>query len=245
MAEKFAVRVGEFEGPLPLLLELVEKKRLSISRISLAEVADDFLNYVRGLEQPSKSLLAEFIVIASTLMLIKSISLLPSLTLKQEENEEIGDLERRLKLYEIIRDAAVGLRARWGRQMIFYPESRRLKTVVFSPTAELTVGNLLATMNNLIQSLPLAVEKLPSLAIRKIASLEETIKDLTKRIQMSLRMNFSDFVKNKQEKTNIIVSFLALLELCKRGLVEVEQGNHLADIKIETKMAGLPHYDII
>ena len=247
MVEKFAVKVGEFAGPLPLLLELVEKRQLAISRVSLAQVADDFLNYVRALEQPSKALLAEFIVVASTLMLIKSISLLPSLTLDQEEDEEIGALERRLKLYEIIRAAAAGLRARWGRQTIFYPETRRWKTVSFSPTAEITPANLLTTMTNLIQALPGAASKLPAVTIKKIASLEEMIRDLTGRIQTALRMNFSDFVKNQpgawqKEKTNIIVSFLALLELCKRGLVEVEQGSHLAEIKIETKMAGLPHY---
>ena len=99
VTDTFSVRVGEFEGPLPLLLELVEKQKLSISQVSLAQVADNFLDYVRQLDQPGMGTLAEFLVVASTLMLIKSISLLPSLALTASESEDVSDLERRLKLF--------------------------------------------------------------------------------------------------------------------------------------------------
>lgn len=247
MTDVFSLKLDEFEGPLPLLLELVEKRQLSISQISLAQVADDFLHYVNRLGEPTKTTLAEFIVIASTLMLIKSISLLPNLTLEAGENQEIGELERRLKLYQIIRQTALEIKSCFGRQMIFYPESRRSEAIVFSPTAEMTTANLLATMKSLIQSLPAAAANLPRVTMRKIVSLEETIKDLTSRVQNALRMNFSDFVKNQsadwqKEKVNIIVSFLALLELCKRGVVEAEQRSHFSEIKMETKMAAVPRY---
>jgi len=251
MTESFSLKLDEFEGPLPLLLELVEKRQLSISQVSLAEVADNFIKYVNQLNAPTKAMLAEFIVVASTLMLIKSISLLPALTLEAGESQEIGELERRLKLYQIIRQIALDLKSQFGRQVIFYPESRRSETVTFSPTAELTLANLLATMKNLIQSLPATADNLPHATVRKIVSLEDTIKDLTNRVQNALRMNFSDFVKNQshdwqKEKVNIIISFLALLELCKRGLVEVEQGSHFAEIKMETKItSAVPRYDII
>lgn len=240
--ESFAVKVGEFEGPLPLLLELVEKRQLPISQVSLAQVADSFLDYVRQLKQPSMAELAEFIVVASTLMLIKSISLLPAAAFEEREGKEIGDLERRLKLYQMIRDAALALKERFGKQLIFYQESRRAETVIFSPTAEITVANLLAVMKNLIQSLPPLNQTLPRATIKKIISLEEMIKDLTSRVQTALRMNFSDFINDKKEKVNIIIGFLALLELCKQGLVEVKQGDHFDEIRIQTKMAEIPRY---
>ena len=157
MTKTFTVTVGEFEGPLPLLLELIEKRQLSINQVSLAQVADSFIDHVRQLKQSSLAELAEFIVMASTLMLIKSISLLPMLPLEAEETEGIDDLRRRLELYQLIRDRALVLRDRFNTQPIFYSESRRQETV-FSPTVEITVVNLLAAMKSLIQSLPPSFE---------------------------------------------------------------------------------------
>ena len=247
MPDTFSVKVGEFEGPLPLLLDLVEKRQLPISQVSLAEVAENFLDYLRQLNEPSTAVLAEFLVVASTLMLIKSASLLPSLALSESESQEIGDLEERLKLYRMIHQAALGLQARFGRRPIFYTEARRQETVVFSPTSEISSANLLTVMKNLIRSLPPFAETLPRLAVKKMISLEEMITELTGRVQTALRISFSDFIVHKsadwrKEKTNVIISFLALLELCKRGLVEVRQGKHFAEINIETKITETPRY---
>ncbi len=242
MIDTFAVRVGEFEGPLPLLLELVEKRQLPISRVSLAQVADDFLSYVKKRESPTMAMLAEFLVIASTLMLIKSISLLPSLALSESESGDIDELERRLKLYQVIRQAALRLDSQFGQQPIFFPPSRRAETIIFSPSAELRIPNLLTAMKNLLAALPVSLASLPRVTVKKIISLEEMIKDLTGRVQTALRMNFSEFIKDKKEKINIIVGFLALLELCKQGTIEVGQTDHFQEINIEIKQTGIPRY---
>lgn len=247
MTEQFAVRVEEFEGPLPLLLELVEKRQLAINRVSLAQVADDFLNYVKKRESPTMAMLAEFLVVASTLMLIKSISLLPSLAPSESESGDINELERRLKLYQMIRQAALTLEGQFGKQPIFFPPSRRTETIIFSPSAELTIPNLLTSMKNLLATLPVSAASLPRAAVKKIISLEEMIKDLISRVQMALRMNFSEFIKGqsaswRKEKINIIVSFLALLELCKQGAIEVDQTDHFQEINIEIKQTGIPRY---
>src|SRR3989338_3882690 len=107
MDESFAVRVGEFEGPMELLLELVEEQKLPINQVALATVADSFLEYLKQLPkslsangQAEMNVLGNFVVIAATLILIKSISLLPTLAVTDEEEEQIGDLERRLRLYQ-------------------------------------------------------------------------------------------------------------------------------------------------
>ncbi|MBI2100922.1 MAG: segregation/condensation protein A [Candidatus Vogelbacteria bacterium] len=242
MTEEFAVRVDEFEGPLPLLLELVEKRRLAINRVSLAQVADDFLNYVKEQQSPTMAMLADFLVVASTLMLIKSISLLPSLALSESESDDIDELERRLKFYQMIRQAALTLEERFGQRLIFWPSPRRLETIIFSPSAELTIPNLLAAMKNLLATLPPTSNVLPRATVKKIVSLEEMIKNLAGRVQTALRMNFSDFIKDKKDRANMIVGFLALLELCKQGLVEAEQGNHFDEIKIESKQVVIPRY---
>src|SRR6478609_2971026 len=95
----FAVKTPVYEGPLDLLLDLVEKRKLFVSDVSLAQVTDDFIKYIESHEEFPISESAEFIVIASTLMLVKSRSLLPMLELTQEEEASIEDLEKRLVLY--------------------------------------------------------------------------------------------------------------------------------------------------
>src|SRR4051812_32375972 len=104
---KFLVKHEQFEGPLDLLLSLIEKRKLFINDISLAKVADDFINHIKNFEQFPIGESANFILIASTLLLIKSKSLLPTLQLTEEEQGSIEDLETRLKIYQRIKDGGV------------------------------------------------------------------------------------------------------------------------------------------
>src|SRR3990172_7210791 len=105
MAYEF--NLDKFNGPLDKLLELIEDKRLSITEVSLAQVTDDFLNYIRSISssEPDIRLIADFIAVASRLILIKSKFLLPGLSMTGEEEAEIKDLEKRLKLYQEIKPA--------------------------------------------------------------------------------------------------------------------------------------------
>src|SRR5437773_2621351 len=114
----FAVKTEQFEGPLDLLLDLIGRRRLFINDISLSKVTDDYLEYLKGLNQFSIPDSANFILIASTLVLIKSKSLLPTLNLTEEEEMSIADLEERLRIYKILKEATVGLREHFGREII-------------------------------------------------------------------------------------------------------------------------------
>src|SRR4051812_4242556 len=117
--DDFKVKMEAFEGPLGLLLNLVEKRKLFINDISLSKVADDFISYVRELGNFPIAESAEFILVASTLLLIKSKSLLPTLDLTSEEQDSIEDLEKRLKLYQRIRDLTIHVREKFGKDIIF------------------------------------------------------------------------------------------------------------------------------
>lgn len=241
-AGTFAVRVGEFEGPLELLLELVEERELHINKVSLAAVADGFLEYLRELPRPTMDILGNFAVVASTLILIKSISLLPTLPITGEEEEQIGDLECRLKLYQLIRQAVPRLKAALTGPAILYRDPRRrMINPVFSPTSEITVAALRAAMERLIRELP-KIEALPTAAVKRLVSIEAMITDLTRRLESALSMSFRDFIKDKREKVAVIASFLALLELFKQGLVTITQSGHFSDIKIETRNSNTPRY---
>jgi segregation and condensation protein A len=238
----FTVKQEYFEGPLELLLDLIEKKKLFVSDVSLAKVADDYVSYVKNLAEFPVADSAQFVLIASTLLLIKSKSLLPQLNLTTEEQASIEDLERRLRIYERMRSISILLRPLWGKNILFARGERKLDPV-FSPDESMTVPNLLEAARRVLNNLP-KKEFLPKVIVDKVISLEEMIMDLTKRVSASLKMSFKEFAgtASKGEKVNIIVSFLAMLELVKQGIIDVKQERHFDDIHMETDSVGVPKY---
>ncbi len=243
----FQIKTEIFEGPLDLLLSLVEKRKLFINDISLARVTDDYISYVNNIEGYSIPDRANFIVVASTLLLIKSRSLLPTLTLTDEEQGSIEDLQARLKEYQKIKDLSRHVKDLFGINPIYQRDGKLAIEAVFSPSAELSpketgLENLLNSLKFVIQSLP-KKEIIPKAVIRKVVSLEEMMDNLSKRITSSLKMSFRDFAKvGKEEKVNIIVSFLALLELVKQGMIKVTQSAMFDEIEIESNEIGTPRY---
>ncbi|HEX7724775.1 MAG TPA: ScpA family protein [Candidatus Paceibacterota bacterium] len=238
----FTVKQQAFEGPLDLLLDLIEKRKLFISDIALAKVTDDFISHVRQFENLPMGESAHFILVASTLLLIKSKSLLPQLSLTEDEQSDIIDLETRLKIYKRIKDASKGIGQLFGKEVIFGTSQSRPYTPVFAPAPEFTLEKALATLKDLVSRLPKPEANLPKLTVKKIMSIEEMITDLTKRISSNLKMSFSQFTADKAEKVNVIVSFLAMLELVKQGVLHATQSRHFADIEMETKQVGVPSY---
>ncbi len=241
MNEQYTVKTEVFEGPLHLLLDLIEKRKLLINDVSLAQVADDFIAYLEKQDAFSMKDTAEFILIASTLLLIKSKSLLPTLNLTNEEQGDIANLELRLKLYQRFKELAGHLRSVFGKTPLFSPEPRP-REIVFSAHARITNGNLLTAIREALNNVPRLVHT-PSVTVKKVVSLEEMIVNLSDRIKGALTMSFRDFSGiGKKEKVEVIVSFLAMLELVKRGVLLVKQENHFDDITIETDSISIPSY---
>ncbi len=241
--EEFQLKTDQFEGPLDLLLDLIERRKLHINDISLAQVTDDYIAYLRRFADLPMETTANFIVIASTLILIKSYSLIASLQVTPEEQESIEDLERRLKLYSRIKDLSLYVKEMFGKRIIFPREPGKSIAPVFTPSAEVTVANLLTAAQTVITNLPKA-EKLPQTIIKKIISLEEVITDLTKRVSRAFKMKFSEFVADKRkERVNVIVSFLGMLELVKQGIIDVKQNELFQEIDMESRAVGTPRYD--
>lgn len=237
----FTVKQDKFEGPLELLLDLIEKRKLFVSDVSLAKVADDYIAYVQTLSDFPVADSAHFVLVASTLLLIKSKSLLPTLDLTADEQASIHDLERRLKIYERMRALSQGIKPLFGKNILF-PRGERKLDPVFSPDESMTIPNLFAAAQRVLQNLP-KKEFLPKVVVDKVISLEEMITDLTKRVTASLKMSFKEFAgAHKAEKVNVIVSFLAMLELVKQGIINVTQEKHFEDIHMETEAIGVPKY---
>jgi segregation and condensation protein A len=238
----YTVKAPTFEGPLELLLSLIEARKFFINEISLAEVTNDYVAHIRSSSQEKTEKhiadVSYFILIAATLILIKSKSLLPTLTLTEDEEEKIDDLEQRLKLYQIIKNASIEVKNYFGVSVVFFPNERVWSEPVFSPDPAITMSLMLATVSSVLASIPKEAVTLPKVEIKKMISLDEMINSLTDRIQNAMNMSFRDFSKShgaqtKQEaKVHIIVSFLAMLELVRGGLIDVMQNSDFQDIQI-------------
>jgi segregation and condensation protein A len=243
MPNDFSIKTGEFEGPLDLLLSLIEKRKLFMNDIFLAKVTDDFIGYLNSHGEYPIAKSAHFILIASTLLLIKSKSLLPSLSLSSEEEQNIEDLEKRLKEYSKIKELSVYIKDLFGSKIIFEKNSSTIKNPVFAPDESMSVPNLYETMKKLLETLPKLKEKLPEIMVKQVMSLEEMVDKLTDRITAGLKITFREFSsEHKGDRVNVIVGFLAMLELVKNGLIKVEQQGSFDDIHMETDQVGTPRY---
>jgi len=135
---KCTIKTEAFEGPLDLLLNLIEKRKLFISDISLAQVADDYIAYINNQEDFPMASTADFILVASTLVLIKSKSLLPTLDLSSEEQESIDDLEKRLKLHQRMKGLALHVSNNFGKNVMYTKTLSKDVMPVFSPDEDLS-----------------------------------------------------------------------------------------------------------
>ncbi|MEK7582197.1 MAG: segregation/condensation protein A [Patescibacteria group bacterium] len=236
MNEQYQIKTPTFEGPLELLVDLIEKRKLTINDISLAKVTDDFIAYIKSLGSLPIAYTAHFIITAATLVLIKSKSLLPSFLLTQDEEGNIDELKRRLQIYALFREVGEKLKNIFARAILFKRPYPKIEPM-FVPDKSLTVSRLTLALRETIKNIPVA-EKTPETTIAKTITLEEMIDNLTERITKSMTLSFRQFSKEnghktKEERVFVIVGFLAVLELVKQGIVMVRQESQFDDIHIE------------
>lgn len=238
----FKIQTEAFEGPLDLLLSLIEKRKLLINDISLSKVADDFISHIGDQSTFSLDQTSHFILIASTLLLIKSKSLLPTISLTHDEERDISDLEIRLKMHQRFKEAIVHIENSFGKRTQHEKRYFSSQESVFAPSKQITIQTIQETIRDLIHSLPKKVN-LPKINVKKTISLEEMIQRLTRRIQEGLQTSFKEFSKiDKAEKVDVIISFLAMLELVKQGIINTRQDSRYDDIKMEIKEVTTPNY---
>ncbi len=261
----FTIKTPAFEGPLDLLLNLVEKRKLFIGDISLAAVTEEYIEHINRLPEYSLKHRSQFILIASTLLLIKAKSLLPTLELTKEEEGDIKDLELRLKILELMRKQGDYVRSIFGTQKIFERGDLDETIRIFAPGKDLNLANLEGGISRVLNALP-KVNLEPKVTVKKVVSLEEMMDRLSDRIQNAMKMSFREFSHNQQashehsgvghnrargsrisvvdkaERVHVIVSFLAMLELVKQGAIEVKQDTLFDEIEIEKHDIGVPKY---
>lgn len=245
---KFSVKAGEFEGPLDVLLDLIEKRKLLINEVSLAQVTDEFIKYVENSPSIELGEKTEFIVTASTLLLIKSRSLLPGISLGEEEEDSIEDLEKRLKLYKRFKDLAEHIKTLYGKEPLRFALPKKIQNIIFSPHDSITLSSIHEAAKSALQKAP-RISNEPTVAIKKVISIEEMINRLTSKVQQALKMSFKDFTGrehhktlSREERVEVIVGFLAMLELVKQGVIDAKQQDTFGEIHMETENIGTPRY---
>jgi len=228
----YSFKVGEFQGPLDKLLALIEEKKLPISEVSLADVTEDFLKYLDSLPKVDFAVLADFVAVASRLILIKSKTLLPSLELSEDEESDIKDLERRLTVYQELKSAKKNLEQMWKAGKI--SAAREYLAIasfpVFSPGEKLNQESLhsaLLKMFQALQKFSVETETIKDEIISLEQKISEIIGRITKLGETTLRK------LSGVSKGEAIATFLALLQLARDQIVRLEQSEHFSDIFIK------------
>jgi len=231
---QYQVQLPVFQGPLDLLLSLIEQEELDITKVSLARVTDQYLAYLAELQRHPARDLAEFIVIAAKLLLIKSKALLPqSPEPEPEAEEDVGDeLVRQLKLYKKFKDIAQHLEERKKSGLQSYVRLAALPKLDPQPDlSEVSEADLLRMVQQALDAVP--APPVDEVVGTLTVTIEEQIAAIQSRLQHRERIRFQDALSDAVTKTEVIITLLALLELIKQNKVRVRQERLFGDIFIE------------
>ena len=229
----YNIKLEQFEGPLELLLNLIEEEKLDVTSVSLAKVADQYLDYISHRENIGLENLANFLMIASRLILIKSKALLPFLELTNEEEEEIKDLEYQLREYKKFKEITLEIKQVFdSSKMCFSREGFCGFHTFFFPPENINIFDLKKTFLKILEEIPLH-EKLEEEMVREVVTLEEKIDHIRNMLREKMISSFSEIVVKAENKIEVIVSFLAMLELVKQRIIKAEQGGMFNEIKLK------------
>lgn len=223
--EDMKIKLNNFEGPYDLLLELVQQEKLDLSEISLENVVDQFLFYIQDHSLPP-SLYADFVVVASSLVLLKMRRLMPHLT--EEETEELQELTDRVRLYQLYRRQALSWQRQWG-WLTLLPASPRLVNDK-KPMPHFEAKELLFAIRRVQARVRPSLQPIRHLRGRR-RSLQACIDELANRLRQRKTVLFAEYVA-QDSPNEIAIKMLAMLELVRQRSVQLEQDILFGDITI-------------
>lgn len=227
----YTLTLEKFQGPFNLLLQLIEKEKMDITEVSLAQVTDEFLRHLKELEQVQPDELADFLEIAAKLILIKSRLLIPE---AMEEDEEGQELVNQLKIYQQYARATKEVGKIASRPIYSFARERIPLEMVphFSLDIKITPGILERYFKNLALFIAEQIKLSQQTFKRRVVSLQMKIKELLDILKEKQEIIFNSLIKGK-EKAEKIATFLAVLELVKRQQAAVTQPGLFKEIIIK------------
>ena len=231
----FPVELPEYQGPLDLLLQLIEQEQLDITKIALAQVTDQYLARVRAMDEQNLKGIADFLVIAAKLILIKSEALLPRPPKRAEGEEDPADeLARQLLAYKRFKEIALTLHQRevdGVRTFLRVAAPPRFEAKL--DLSDVTTVDLWQAVTRALALLPPDTPEVASVVAPPKITIRQKIRHIQLALRTERRARFFDLLKGATTRTEILVTFLALLELVKQMRVTVKQEKIFGDIAIE------------
>jgi segregation and condensation protein A len=228
------VKTPVFEGPLELLLALVEKEELDIFQVSLAKVTDAYLVELAGREVADPKEMAEFLWMASRLLLLKSIRLLPGEPPTDEETDLLGweeEVRQRLEEYRAYKQMAEGLMQRAEKDTFSFPPPSRPVDAA-GQEEPLEVGLLVVAFNSVLARIP----PRPLVVTGRTWTLEEKLDLITRRLRLG-PIELLELILESEDRLEAVITFVAVLELLRRSLISVRQKERFGPIHIEPRNA--------
>jgi segregation and condensation protein A len=226
----FEVSSEKFTGPLELLLELIEAESLSISEVSLAHVTESYLEHIEKNQPPAEEL-ADFLIVATKLLLIKSRLLLPD---PIEEEEDTSNLALQLKMYKAFVELSAHLEKQFDAPVELFPREKAdvIKITELIIPDGLSIGTLHESFARLLKNLE-PFFNLKQVAMERVVSVKERFDEIRNAIMERARFTFRDILGSGRSRVDTVISFLALLELVKQRVVHVVQSSSFEDIEIK------------
>ncbi|MCX6781263.1 MAG: ScpA family protein [Candidatus Magasanikbacteria bacterium] len=225
----------KFSGPLDILLQMIEGEKVRIVDMSLADITDNYIQYIQTSETIDESEMADFLVVAAKLLYLKSKELLPQLVIDEESGV---DLERQLKMYEQFARMAEEVKQMLLARRFMYPrEPITIRATGFQPPKTLSAFKLGAAMSDIVTRFKPV--KLDEVQVQKVMSIKEKIDSVQDMLKTFRKGAFKDFIADAKSRADVIVTFLALLELVKTRDIKLDQREHFDHIYIEATQPTL------
>lgn len=231
-SDSYEINTEVYSGPLDLLLDLIQKAELDISKLALAQVTDQFLAFIEENNTAEPDYLSEFVIIAAKLVQIKSEALLPRPPVRNEEEEDLGEtLAKQLIIYREIKKTTEWLTKRMNQDMRSHLHIPRTYPVNFQlDLSGVSIDDLIFALENLASQQPVlhngALISIPKITLKK------KVEEILHILRADQKTRFSEILGESHDRLQAIVVFLAILELVKQRLIITEQSANFGDITL-------------
>lgn len=239
----YTLKIDNFEGPLALLYHLIEKNKMNIYEVKINEITDQYLEYIKQMERMDLEVTSEFILMASTLLHIKSRSLLPRKKIEEELDGVDPEEEIVLKLieykkYKEMSDILKIREEKWEK--VFYNIGEKIKFKTELSLEEISVDNLLNAYKKIIvkneKKVNRDVDNMDTILQYEKVSIKSKIRDVLKALMKNTMISFNKmFSLNTKSKTEVVTAFMAILELARNSKVELLQKSLFSEILVKRK----------
>lgn len=235
---KYSIKLDNFEGPLDLLCHLIDKNKMDIYDINLSEITDQYIEYIKQMEQMNLEVTSEFLVMSSTLLYLKSKHLLPK---TQEEEEEITEEEliRRIIDYKKYKEITKKLKANFLEySKRFYKMAEEIELPKQKIEIEYNSEMIPKIYKNILQKNTEKINEnaanIEKIAITETYSVGDTVKEMFRALVKYKKFTFNKlFSVKKHNKREVVTAFSGLLEMSRRNKVITEQDELFGDIEVE------------